>query len=103
MNCPKLQAGSVACKPSNRNSRIDTPAVQVAVNALGQHLEVLTAGTESELDSAFAAMARQQIDALVGEGGPILHLSARTTSCVGSPLRGALRFTHLQRLLRSAV
>jgi putative tryptophan/tyrosine transport system substrate-binding protein len=56
--------------PSNRNSRIDTPEVQAAADALGQHLEVLTAGTENELDAAFAKMARQQIDALVVKADP---------------------------------
>ena len=37
---------------------------------LGQDLEVLTAGTENELDAAFAKMARQQIDALVVKADP---------------------------------
>jgi hypothetical protein len=62
------------CK--NQNSRIDTPEVQAAADALGQHLEVLTAGTENELDATFATMARQRIDALVVKADPIPCLSA---------------------------
>jgi putative tryptophan/tyrosine transport system substrate-binding protein len=37
--------------PSNLNSRIDAHEIQAAADALGQHLEVLTASTENELSN----------------------------------------------------
>ena len=59
--------------PGNLNSRIDAREIQAAADALGQHLEVLTASTENELDAAFTAMVQKRIDALSGEAGPILY------------------------------
>jgi ABC-type uncharacterized transport system substrate-binding protein len=61
--------------PSNLNSRIDAPETQAAADALGQHLEVLTASTENELDAAFATMVRKRIDALLVKPDPFLHRS----------------------------
>ena len=56
--------------PSNLNSRIDRHEIQAAADALGQHLEVLTASTENELDEAFTAMVRERIDALLVKPDP---------------------------------
>jgi putative tryptophan/tyrosine transport system substrate-binding protein len=56
--------------PSNLNSRIDIAEVQAAADALGQRLEVLTASTESELETAFATMVRKQVDALIVKADP---------------------------------
>jgi putative tryptophan/tyrosine transport system substrate-binding protein len=56
--------------PSNRNSRIELPEIQTAANALGVNLEVLTASTENELDTAFTTMVRQRVDALVVKPDP---------------------------------
>jgi putative tryptophan/tyrosine transport system substrate-binding protein len=67
---PNFRRAAFLVNPSNRNSRIDTPEIQAAADALGQHLEVLIAGTENELDATFAKMARQQIDALVVKADP---------------------------------
>jgi hypothetical protein len=46
---PFLEAFLV--NPSNLNSRIDAHEIQAAADALGQHLEVLTASTENELSN----------------------------------------------------
>jgi putative ABC transport system substrate-binding protein len=56
--------------PSNPNSRIDAPEIQAAADALGQHLEVLTASTENELDEVFTTMVRERIDALLVKPDP---------------------------------
>jgi putative ABC transport system substrate-binding protein len=56
--------------PGNPNSRIDAPEIKAAADALGQHLEVLTASTENELDEAFTAMVRERIDALLVKPDP---------------------------------
>jgi putative ABC transport system substrate-binding protein len=58
--------------PSNLNSQIDTPAIQAAADAMGQRLEVLTASTENELETAFTAMVRQRVDAPVVKPDPFL-------------------------------
>jgi len=51
--------------PSNLNSQIDAPEIQAAADSLGQHLEVLTASIENELDTAFTTMVRERIEALL--------------------------------------
>jgi putative ABC transport system substrate-binding protein len=56
--------------PSNLNSRIDAHEIQAAADALGQHLEVLTASSEDELDAAFTTMVRERIDALLVKPDP---------------------------------
>jgi putative tryptophan/tyrosine transport system substrate-binding protein len=91
---PGVRRVALLVNPNNRNSRIDTPEVQAAADALGQHLEVLTAGAENELDTAFATMARQRIDALVVKGDPffisqrerLVALAARYAVAVIYPL-----------------
>ena len=62
---PGFRRVALLVNPDNRNSRIDTPEVQAAAEVLGQHLEVLTAGAESDLDTAFATMARSEDDAII--------------------------------------
>jgi putative tryptophan/tyrosine transport system substrate-binding protein len=42
--------------PGNPNVRADVPETQRAAEALGRHLEVLTASSENELDTAFATI-----------------------------------------------
>jgi putative tryptophan/tyrosine transport system substrate-binding protein len=56
--------------PNNLNSRIDAAEVQAAADAFGQHLEVLTASAEDDLDTAFATMIRNHVDALVVKPDP---------------------------------
>jgi putative tryptophan/tyrosine transport system substrate-binding protein len=62
---PNSRTVGLLLNPSNLNSQIDTPAIQAAADAMGQHLEVLTASTENELEPAFTTMVRQRVDALV--------------------------------------
>jgi putative tryptophan/tyrosine transport system substrate-binding protein len=50
--------------PNNPNAGPDTKDVQAAAAALGRELRVLTAGSENDIDAAFAAIAQQQIGAL---------------------------------------
>jgi putative tryptophan/tyrosine transport system substrate-binding protein len=69
---PSSRRVALLVNPTNQNSRIDSPEVQAAADALGQHLEVLTASAENELDTAFVTMARQRIDALIVKADPFL-------------------------------
>jgi putative ABC transport system substrate-binding protein len=46
--------------------------MQTAAHSLGLQLTVLDAGTESEIDAAFASLARQKVDALLINTDPFL-------------------------------
>jgi putative ABC transport system substrate-binding protein len=50
--------------PSNPNSEADTRDLQAAAQALGRRLQVVTAGSDHELEAAFAAAVNQQVGAL---------------------------------------
>jgi putative tryptophan/tyrosine transport system substrate-binding protein len=53
---PAATTISLLVNPSNPNIRADVPETQRAAETLGRHLEVLTASTENELDTAFATI-----------------------------------------------
>src|ERR1700758_3650977 len=61
---PGLSEVAFLVNPVNANSLVDVSEIQAAADALGQHLEVVTASTENELDTAFATMVRQRVSAL---------------------------------------
>jgi putative ABC transport system substrate-binding protein len=50
--------------PANPNAAPDTKDAQAAAGALGRELRVLTASTDRDLETAFAAMVQQRIGAL---------------------------------------
>jgi putative ABC transport system substrate-binding protein len=50
--------------PTNPNADADTRDLQVAAQALGRRLQVLTAGTDHEIETAFAAAVEQKVGAL---------------------------------------
>jgi putative ABC transport system substrate-binding protein len=50
--------------PTNPNAEADTRDLQAAAQALGRRLQVLTAHTDQELETAFAAAVEQKIGAL---------------------------------------
>jgi putative ABC transport system substrate-binding protein len=50
--------------PTNPNAEADTRDLQAAAQALGRRLQVLTAGTDHELKTAFAAAVEQKVGAL---------------------------------------
>ena len=55
---------------SNPNAQAGAPEIQAAADALGQHLEVLTANTDSELEAAFATMVERGVGALIVKPDP---------------------------------
>jgi putative ABC transport system substrate-binding protein len=55
---------------SNPNAQADAPEIQAAADALGQHLEVLSANTDSELEAAFATMVERGVGALMVKPDP---------------------------------
>src|SRR5215472_13661979 len=50
--------------PTNPNAKFETADMQAAVDLLGSKLVVGKASTASEVDTAFANLAQQRIDAL---------------------------------------
>jgi putative tryptophan/tyrosine transport system substrate-binding protein len=51
--------------PDNSNAQRDTRIAQATAGSFGQQLVVLRAGTENDIDTAFAALVQQRADALV--------------------------------------
>jgi putative tryptophan/tyrosine transport system substrate-binding protein len=50
---------------SNVNIKTDEPEIQGAADRLKQHLELLTASTEGDLEAAFATMAQHRVGSLI--------------------------------------
>ena len=50
--------------PTNPNAEADTRDLQAAAQALGRRLQVLTAATDRELETAFVAAVDQKVGAL---------------------------------------
>jgi len=63
---PKATLIGFLMNPNNPNGEIETKAAQTAASSLGKELLVLRAGSEDEIDAAFATMAQQGGGALLG-------------------------------------
>jgi putative ABC transport system substrate-binding protein len=66
---PKPGIIAYLMNPNNPNREIDN--VQTAAHSLGQQILVLNANSDGELDTAFAAIARQQVAALLVASDPL--------------------------------
>jgi hypothetical protein len=67
--------------PSHENAEAETKDTQAAAAALGRELKVLTAGSEREIETAFAAMVQLRVDALYVSPDPLF--SSRNALLVG--------------------
>jgi putative ABC transport system substrate-binding protein len=67
---PKASAFAFLINRANPNAEPDSKDMQIAAAALGSQLHVLTAGTERELETAFAAMVRLRVGALIVNTDP---------------------------------
>jgi putative tryptophan/tyrosine transport system substrate-binding protein len=56
---------ALLANPGNVNSKTDEPEIRAAADRLKQHLEVLTASTESDLEAAFATMVEHRFGGLI--------------------------------------
>jgi putative ABC transport system substrate-binding protein len=63
---PKAALIGFLMNPNNPNGEIETKAAQAAASSLGKELLVFRASSEGEIDAAFATMAQQGADALLG-------------------------------------
>jgi putative ABC transport system substrate-binding protein len=68
---PSTSTIALLINPNNPNVAADVPETEAAANTLGRRLEVLTAGTESDLEAAFTTMVRRQAGALIVMPDPL--------------------------------
>jgi putative ABC transport system substrate-binding protein len=62
---PRAEVFAFLVNPNNPNAEPDTKDVQAAAAAIGRRLEVLTAGSERELQTAFAAMVQKHVEGMI--------------------------------------
>jgi len=62
---PAANTIALLANPGNVNIKTDEPEIRAAADGLKQHLEVLTASTESDLEAAFATMVQHRVGSLI--------------------------------------
>jgi ABC-type uncharacterized transport system substrate-binding protein len=70
---PKADAIAFLVNPNNAVAELDTSDAQAAAAALGQRLIVVKAGSEGDIDAAFATVAQQQGGGLLQQLDPFLQ------------------------------
>jgi ABC-type uncharacterized transport system substrate-binding protein len=68
---PRAERIAVLVNPSNALAGSVISDVQAATSALGLQVEVLTAGTNGDIDTAFASLAQKRVDALLVSPDPL--------------------------------
>src|SRR6476659_394694 len=63
---------ALLANPGNVNFKTDEPEIRGAADRIKQHLEVLTANTASDLETAFATMVEHRIGGLIVMPDPFL-------------------------------
>ena len=84
---PRARAIGLLQNPNNAGAGAIVASTQQAASAKGLHLEILTAGTEAEIDAAFARAAQQQIGAMI-VGDPLFD--SRSKQVAASAARYAV-------------
>ena len=67
---PHLQAMAALLNPTSQNADPQSKELQAAGRALGLHIDIFNASSESEIDAAFTAIAQQRLGALVVGNDP---------------------------------
>ena len=68
---PTADTIALLANPGNVNIKTDEPEIRAAADRLKQHLEVLTASTQSDLEAAFATMVEHRVDSLIVMPDPL--------------------------------
>ena len=84
---PRARAIGLLQNPNNAGAGGIIASTQQAATAKGLHLEILTAGTEAEIDAAFASAAQEQIGAMI-VGDPLFD--SRSKQVAASAARYAV-------------
>jgi putative ABC transport system substrate-binding protein len=69
---PKATLLALLVNPNNPNAEVDSRDLQAAADALRRRLQVLRASSEPEIETAFAAIIEQKVDALFVNIDPFL-------------------------------
>ena len=70
---PEAKVITVLTNPTMVEARPDTHDVEVAARAVGQHIQILSASTDQEIDGAFEAMKDQKANALLVMADPFFN------------------------------
>jgi ABC-type uncharacterized transport system substrate-binding protein len=62
---PKSARFAVLVNPSSQNAESEITEAQQAGSAIGRQIDIVTAGTDREIDMAFASLMQKRVDALV--------------------------------------
>jgi putative tryptophan/tyrosine transport system substrate-binding protein len=62
---PAANTIALVANSGNVNIKTDEPEIRAAADRLKQHLEMLTASTESDLEAAFATMVQHRVGSLI--------------------------------------
>ena len=92
---PAANTIALLANPGNVNIKTDEPEIRAAADGLKQHLEVLTASIESDLEAAFATMVQHRVGSLIvmpdpffiSRGKQLVALAARHAMPAIYPLR----------------
>jgi ABC-type uncharacterized transport system substrate-binding protein len=92
---PNANTLALLVNPNNPNAEPDGKSLQAAAQALGRRIEVFKAGSETDLDAGFAAIAEQRLGALFvnidslfsARAGQMVALAARHRVPASYPLR----------------
>jgi putative ABC transport system substrate-binding protein len=85
---PNATVIAVLLNPNNANVELELNEIQVAARALGLQLVLLRAGTEREIDAAFASLVQQRAAALYVSGDA--YFTVRRQQIVALAARHAL-------------
>jgi putative ABC transport system substrate-binding protein len=92
---PAANTIALLANPGNVNIKTDEPEIRAAADGLKQHLDVLTASIESDLEPAFATMVQHRVGSLIvmpdpffiSRGKQLVALAARHAMPAIYPLR----------------
>ena len=73
---PKVTLVAFLTNPKNPITKSNTHDVQTAADTTGQQILVLSAGNDSDLDNAFAALVQQKAEALLVQADPLFNARA---------------------------
>jgi putative ABC transport system substrate-binding protein len=62
---------AVLVNPANPTAEAQSKNMQASALALGRQIEVVTAGTNRDIDAAFATLAQRRVEGLVVTGDPL--------------------------------
>jgi putative ABC transport system substrate-binding protein len=85
---PQAKLVAFLTNPKSPITKSDTRNVQTAAGATGQQILILSAGNDSDLDSAFAALVQQKAEALLVQSDPFFN--ARPDKIVALATRYAI-------------